>query len=143
MDHSMNAAPVCVTQAVRLELIDPNGTATPIDAQLSYDPQDPYAVTAIFQTTRAEVTWTFGRDLLCQGLYEPAGDGDVHVWPCLDADGHAVVIIELSSPEGQVLVQASSRDMAQLVTAMLASVPLGDEAAFVDIDRELAGLFAV
>jgi hypothetical protein len=51
------------------------------------------------------------------------------------------VIIELSSPEGEVLVQASSREVADFVGAMLASVPLGEEGAFVDLDSELAGLF--
>jgi hypothetical protein len=66
----------------------------------------------------------------------------VHVWPCLAGDGTAVVIVELSSPEGQVLVQASSRDVARFISAMLSSVPLGDEARYVDLDAELAGLLA-
>jgi Streptomyces sporulation and cell division protein, SsgA len=140
MDHSINAAPVCVTQSVRLELIDPNGTATPIDAQLSYDPQDPYAVTAIFQTSRSEVAWTFGRDLLCQGLYEPAGDGDVHVWPCLDADGHAVVIIELSSPDGEALVQARTGELRAFVDRMCQAVKPGTESAHLDVDATITAI---
>ena len=62
--------------------------------------------------------WTFGRDLLCEGLYEPSGDGDVHVWPCLDSDGHAVVIIELCSPDGEALVQAKTGDLSVFVERM-------------------------
>ncbi|HET8602811.1 MAG TPA: SsgA family sporulation/cell division regulator [Marmoricola sp.] len=142
MDHVTQTAQA-VSQTVSLELVDAEGDVTTLEADFCYQPSDPFAVTATFKTGGGPVCWTFGRELLVHGTYEPTGDGDVHVWPCLGADGAAVVIIELSSPEGQVLVQASSRDMAQLVTAMLASVPLGDEAAFVDIDRELAGLFAV
>ncbi|HET7356888.1 MAG TPA: SsgA family sporulation/cell division regulator [Nocardioidaceae bacterium] len=141
MDHSMNAAPVCVTQSVRLELIDPNGAATPIEAQLSYDPQDPYAVTALFQTGRAEVAWTFGRDLLCQGIYEPSGDGDVHVWPCLDADGHAVVIIELSSPDGEALVQTRTGDLRAFVDRMCGAVKPGTESSHLDVDATIAAIF--
>ena len=97
MDYSMEMAPVAVTQCVTLELIDATGASTPLEAELQYDPSDPYAVTTVFMTGRSQVRWTFGRDLLTEGLYEPSGDGDVHVWPCLDVDGHAVVIIELCS----------------------------------------------
>ena len=50
MDYSMNTAPLTVTQTVTLELIDPTGAATPIDAELHYDPRDPYAVTTVFMT---------------------------------------------------------------------------------------------
>ena len=81
MDYSMNTAPLTVTQPVQLELIDSSGTATPIEAELRYDATDPFAVTTVFMTGHSEVRWTFGRELLAEGLYEPAGDGDVHVWP--------------------------------------------------------------
>ncbi len=140
MDHSMNAAPVCITQSLRLELIDSSGTATPIDAQLHYDPRDPYAVTALFHTSQGEVRWTFGRDLLVAGLYEPCGDGDVHVWPCLDAGGHAVVIIELSSPDGEALVQARTGDLSEFVERICAAVKPGNESSFVDVDAAIAAI---
>ena len=52
MDFSMNTAPLTVTQAVTLELIDPTGAVTPIEAELHYDPRDPYAVTTVFMTGR-------------------------------------------------------------------------------------------
>ena len=73
-----------MTQVVTLELIDSTGAATPLETELSYDPADPFAVTATFLTVAGQVRWTFGRDLLIGGLFEPTGDGDVHVWPCLD-----------------------------------------------------------
>jgi hypothetical protein len=140
MDRMMQTAQV-VTRTVPLELVDAEGGTTRLEADLGYDPADPFAVTAVFKTPAGAVSWTFGRELLVHGTYEPTGDGDVHIWPCLSSDGTAVVIIELSSPEGEVLVQASSREVADFVGAMLASVPLGEEGAFVDLDGELAGLF--
>lgn len=140
MDHVTQTAQV-VNQRVLLELVDAEGAVTSLEADFRYEPADPFAVTAVFKTGSGPVTWTFGRELLVHGTYEPTGDGDVHIWPCLSGDGTAVVIIELSSPEGQVLVQASSRDMARFVAAMLVSVPLGNETQHVDIDSELAGLF--
>ncbi|GAB2757219.1 SsgA family sporulation/cell division regulator [Nocardioides pakistanensis] len=137
MDYSMNTAPVIVSQSVTLELIDSTGTATPIEAELQYDPRDPYAVTTVFITGRSQVRWTFGRDLLASGLYEPSGDGDVHVWPCLDADGHAVVIIELCSPDGEALIQARTGDLSVFVDRMTKAVAPGSESEYLDLDAAI------
>jgi sporulation and cell division protein SsgA len=142
MDFSMNTAPLTVTQPVTLELIDPTGAVTPIEAELHYDPADPYAVTTVFMTGSSQVRWTFGRDLLSEGLYEPSGDGDVHVWPCLDSDGHAVVIIELCSPDGEALVQARTGDLSTFVDRMSAAVTPGTETAHLDIDAAITAIFS-
>ena len=142
MDYSMNTAPLTVTQSVQLELIDPSGTATPIEAELRYDATDPFAVTTVFMTGHSEVRWTFGRELLAEGLYEPAGDGDVHVWPCLDSRGHAVVIIELCSPDGEALVQARSGDLRSFVDRMSKVVKPGTESDLVDVDAAITAIFA-
>lgn len=131
-----------VTAHVRLELGEPEGEPSAMDSDLTYDPADPYALTMIFKTGTVPVRWTFGRDLLLNGIYEPTGEGDVHVWPCLGSDGSAVVIFELNSPDGDVFVQASSRDVSQFVNAMLVSVPEGTEGNHVDLDAELSGFFS-
>ncbi len=140
MDNAMNPAPPTVTHPVTVDRIDAAGTATPIEAELLYDPADPFAVTAVFKTTRHDVRWTFGRELLTEGLYEPAGDGDVHVWPCLDTEGHAVVIIELCSPDGEALIQARPEDMHAFVDRMSALVPAGQESELVDVDATIAAI---
>ena len=142
MDHPMNIAPLTVTQPVVLELIDPTGAATPIEAELQYDPRDPYAVTTVFMTGASQVRWTFGRDLLREGLYEPCGDGDVHVWPCLDSHGHAVVIIELCSPDGEALVQAKTGDLSSFVERMTKAVEPGTESALTDVDGAITAILA-
>jgi hypothetical protein len=142
MDYSMNTAPLTVTQPLTLELIDPTGTVTPIDAELHYDPRDPYAVTTVFMTGASAVRWTFGRELLSEGLYEPSGDGDVHVWPCLDSEGRAVVIIELCSPDGEALVQARTGDLSTFVERMNKAVETGDESAHLDVDATIAAILA-
>lgn len=131
-----------ITESVELEFVDPQGESTALEADLVFDPADPFAVTMVFRTGVQEVRWTFGRELLVEGLYEPTGDGDVHVWPCLSSNGSAVVIVELCSPDGELLVQAGSRAVNGFVTKMLASVPDGQEAAFVDFDGELARILS-
>ena len=142
MDFSMNTAPLAVTQPVTLDLIDPTGTSTPIAAELHYEPSDPYAVTTVFMTGASQVRWTFGRELLMRGLYEPSGDGDVHVWPCLDTEGHAVVIIELCSPDGEALVQAKTGDLTRFVERMSELVEMGKESDHIDVDATIAAIFA-
>ena len=142
MDYPLNTAPLNVTQPMVVDLIDASGTATPIEADLRYDPADPLAVTAVFKTAGQDVRWTFGRELLTDGLYEPTGDGDVHVWPCLDDDGHAVVIIELCSPDGEALVQAKTGDMRTFIDRVNALVPAGTEADLLDVDAAIAAILA-
>ena len=126
-----------ITEQMSLEFVDTEGLSTPLDAEFEYDPADPFAVSILFADEPAPVRWTFARDLLIEGFYEPTGDGDVHVWPCLNTEGSAVVIIELSSPSGEVLVQISSRALAAFIRQMVTMVPPGSESSLVDLDAEL------
>ncbi|HLL08788.1 MAG TPA: SsgA family sporulation/cell division regulator [Nocardioidaceae bacterium] len=129
-----------VVRALTLELIDDSGVATPLEAELRYDTRDPYAVEATFGAGERLVTWVFSRDLLAEGLYEPAGDGDVHIWPCLDARGRAVVIVELSSPDGDALLQARSSEVSDFLLKTCEIVPQGDEPGHLDVDAALVRL---
>ena len=130
-----NAFTTAVKQDVILGCVDEAGQAMTLNAELGYDPADPYAVSATFRTAGGDIVWTFARELLVQGLNSPAGDGDVHVWPCLDEDGRAIVIIELSSPDGELLVQVATKDAYRFVNRALAAVPLGSEAEHLDLDQ--------
>ena len=131
-----------ISERMRLEFVDTEGLSTPLDAEFEYNPADPYAVSVLFAEEPTPVRWTFARELLIEGFYEPTGDGDVHVWPCLSPEGAAVVILELSSPSGEVLVQAPSRTLAAFIHQMVAMVPQGAEESLVDLDPEIAQHFA-
>jgi len=131
-----------VVEAMQTEFIDLEGVSTPVAAEFSYDAADPFAVSIFFKVEPADVRWTFARDLLIEGFYEPTGDGDIHVWPCLSADGGAVVIVELDSPSGGAMVQINSRDMAPFIEQMLALVPLETESDLLDFDAELSEILA-
>jgi hypothetical protein len=112
-----------------------------LGAEFHYDPADPFAVTMVIESLAGPVTWTFARDLILHGQFEPTGDGDVHIWPCLDTAGAAVVIVELDVPAGSVLLQFPSRDVQEFVLASVATVPVGAEQHDVDawIEQLLAG----
>lgn len=123
-----------VTQPISMDAVDADGQTLTLDAELGYYPADPYAVTATFRTPGGDVVWTFARELLTGGLTAPAGEGDVHVWPCLDAHGRAVVVVELNSPDGELLVQAPTKDVLRFVNRTLTAVPAGSESDFIDVD---------
>jgi hypothetical protein len=99
---------------------------------LRYDPADPFAVSLRLSHGTQDVVWTFARDVLSGGLYEPTGDGDVHVWPCLSSDGTSVVMIELCSPDGELLVEAPSRTVSAFLDEVEHAVPSGTERMDVD-----------
>jgi len=131
-----------ISQDITMDCVDAAGTVTSLDAALGYDPADPYAVTATFRTAAGSVVWTFARELLSRGLTTPTGEGDVHIWPCLDSAGRAVVIIELSSPDGELIAQAPTQDVYRFVSRSLALVPAGLESAYVDLDELIVQLLA-
>ena len=134
MKRSTRAA--LVTEGVDLSFVDDEGCQANLDSDMVYDHRDPFAMSIVFKTLPA-VTWTFCRELLLTGMYEPTGDGDVHVWPCLSGDGEAVVIFEFCSPDGEVLVQAGQRECARFAERMLASVPQGEEPSHLDLDATI------
>jgi hypothetical protein len=136
----MDVAPDLITRDFTFELIGADGLATIVGVRMMYDLQDPYAATAEFQTPRGAVRWVFARQLLADGMYGPAGAGDVQVWPSLDARGRSVLVIELSSPEGSALLQANTREVAKFIRSSELAIPMGAEGDFVDVDAALEQL---
>ena len=127
------------TMAVQIATVRADQDHTLV-AEFVYDPADPCAVTLVVQSETGPVLWTFARDLLVEGQYEPVGDGDVHVWPCLSSCGEAVVIVELCSPAGETLLQFSTRAVQEFVYSSVEAVPVGAEQ--VDVDAWLEQLLA-
>jgi Streptomyces sporulation and cell division protein, SsgA len=138
----MDTVPASITRGLALELLDANGTATPLAAELRYDKSDPYAVVACFLAGETQVQWVFARDLLKAGIHQPAGDGDVHIWPCLDALGHAATIIELSSPDGEAHIQARTDELYEFLAESETLVRSGTEGDHVDVETALASLLS-
>lgn len=108
-----------------------------IAVSISFDPADPWAVALDLYAGPTPVRWTFSRELLIDGLHEPAGEGDVLVAPCLDEAGRAVVVIELRSPDGSFVGQLPSRELTAFVRSVLDAVPAGAETAHLDMDALL------
>ncbi len=129
-----------VNAVVDLDLLDEEGATSPVHAELRYDAADPFAIRGDFCLGGQVVRWVFARSLLRAGLYEPTGSGDVHVRPWLDEEGRAVVMIELSSPDGSAAMRGPAQDMASFLRRTEGLVPPGCESAHVDLDGALTRL---
>ncbi|APU16419.1 hypothetical protein FHR81_003195 [Actinoalloteichus hoggarensis] len=111
----------------------------PVNVELRYDTRDPYAVVAAFQTGRGgSVEWVFARDLLADGLIAEVGDGDVRIRPAVD--NPEVVVVELSSPSGHAMFEASAQELADFLDRTYDVVMPGNENLWVNVDDALARL---
>jgi len=109
----------------------------PVQADLEYDPEDPYAVVVAYHSGGGTVRWMFGRDLLADGLLTPSGEGDVIISP---ADDTSIVIFALSAPDGCAVLEASAEELAEFLDRTYDVVPAGSEQEWFDFDQEMAKL---
>ena len=119
---------------ITVECMDERGVRHEIDTVLGYRSSDPFAVSMTFVTGDGNLVWTFGRDLLARGIDSPVGEGDVHVAPAIGISGRAMVSIELSSPDGHLVLLARAGDINDFLSRSLAVVPQGNESDYFDVD---------
>ncbi|WP_410588127.1 SsgA family sporulation/cell division regulator [Amycolatopsis sp. lyj-23] len=109
----------------------------PVPAELEYDTLDPYAVAVVLHAGPSAVRWLFGRDLLADGLLGRCGDGDVRIGPAGDP---ALVVVELSSPDGAAVLEAPAKEIAAFLDRTYDVVPAGRESDWFDFDEEMEKL---
>jgi hypothetical protein len=131
-----------VTQEIALGCDDELGRPLTFVSSFGYDASDPYAVSLAFHIPGGDVHWVMARSLLARGIDEPTGEGDVCLWPNLDADGRAVVSMDFHSPEGRLVVEARTKDVYQFLARSWAVVPPGAEGDNVDLDELVEELLA-
>ena len=131
-----------VTCDITVECTDERGIRHEIETVLGYRSSDPFAVAMTFVTPEGDLVWTFGRDLLIRGVAGPAGDGDVHVSPAIGLSGRAMVSIELSSPDGHLVLLARSADVVDFIARTVAVVTPGTESDVFDADMLISQLLA-
>jgi hypothetical protein len=136
-----HAAPA-VTQEIALQCEDELGRPLTFISSFGYDPQDPYAVWLSFHIPGGDVHWVMARSLLARGIDEPTGEGDVVLWPNLDADGRAVVSMDFRSPQGRLVVEARTSDVYEFLARTWSVVRPGTEGDNVDLDELVEELLA-
>jgi hypothetical protein len=115
------------------QCLDTRGRSVDLPAAFGYDASDPWAVRITFGRPGEQVTWVVGRDLLVRGLTDPAGEGDVQVWPSIDEYGRAAVVIEFRSPDGRLVTQLRTHDLYRFLARSQAIVPSGTESIDLDL----------
>lgn len=132
---------ITLEQPARAHLITADGRELPVSATLRYALADPLAVHLDFPSEVAldgkDVTWTFSRALLEEGLRRQAGAGDVHLWPC----GASRTVLELHSPSGLALLRFETPPLRRFLQRSHAVVPPGQEDVTTAVDRGLNALF--
>ncbi len=127
---------------ITVECMDERGIRHEIDTVLGYRSSDPYAIAMTFITPDGNLVWTFGRDLLARGIESPVGEGDVHVAPAIGLSGRSMVSVELSSPDGHLVLLARASDVNDFLARTTAVVPLGTESDYFDVDMLINQVFA-
>ncbi|MGI5426165.1 SsgA family sporulation/cell division regulator [Streptomyces sp. CA-179760] len=131
-----------VERELELKLVLSPERSIPVPARLGYRTDDPYAVHVTFHiASEHPVHWTFARDLLVEGVFRPCGQGDVRVWPTR-ADGRGIVLMALSSPDGDALLEAPAAPVSAWLERTLRVVPPGAEGEQLGLDDELDQLLA-
>ena len=127
---------VTLRSSAVFDLMAPRTPAVPVQVELRYDTRDPYAVIAAFRTGRAGwVEWVFSRDLLADGLLARAGEGDVRIRPA--SGDPEIVVVELSSPSGHAVFEASAQRLAEFLDASYDVVLPGRETLWMNVDGAL------
>ncbi|MEU2551079.1 SsgA family sporulation/cell division regulator [Streptomyces sp. NPDC003388] len=131
-----------VERELEIQLVLSPGRSVPVPARLGYRSGDPYAVHLTFHTdSEHPVEWTFARELLVEGVFRPCGHGDVRVWPT-KAEDRGVVLVALSSPDGDALLELPATPVSAWLERTLRAVPPGTEDGRLGIDDELDELLA-
>lgn len=108
-----------------------------IPVELGYETCDPYAVRLTFHLPGdAPVTWTFGRELLIDGLGMACGEGDVRIEP-VDPETLGEVLIRLQVGGDQALFRTGAAPLVAFLDRTDRLVPLGQEGALADFDTHL------
>ncbi|MGW0734163.1 SsgA family sporulation/cell division regulator [Streptomyces sp. NPDC002851] len=129
-----------VERELELKLVLSPERSIPVPARLTYRTDDPYAVHIAFHIgSDHPVHWTFARELLVEGVFRACGHGDVRVWPT-KLNGRSVVMMALSSPDGDALIEAPAAAVSAWLERTLRVVPPGTEAEQLGIDDGLADL---
>ncbi|MEU9980365.1 SsgA family sporulation/cell division regulator [Streptomyces sp. NPDC050856] len=108
-----------------------------IPVELGYETADPFAVRMTFHLPGdAPVTWTFGRELLADGIQAPSGEGDVRITPSGEGE-HADVSIRLQVAGERALFRATAHTLVAFLDRTDRLVPLGKECTLGDFECSL------
>jgi hypothetical protein len=135
--------PRTITTPLSLTVSTGTGEAD-LDAELRYDPADPFAVSLAIGVDCGEpVVWTFARELLAGGVNCPTGEGDITIEPDLSEGFGAERRLRITLATDCMATMVASTDrVVEFLVETFGVVPTGCELDRVDLDAEIAALLA-
>lgn len=131
--------PTIIRNEIPMNLIVSGDKIVKIDTTFDYAAHEPFSVRASFITVDGAIEWVLSRDLLAQALTEPAGDGDVSAW--VEGTGStAVFCLQLTSPNGQALLETDASLIQDFLDRSYLTVPAGAESNMLNMDSLIAQL---
>ncbi|ALV34249.1 MULTISPECIES: SsgA family sporulation/cell division regulator [Streptomyces] len=132
--------PITLEQPTGAHLLTPDGDELAVPVTLRYTCADALAVHFVFPAWISlddeEVTWTFARVLLHEGLGAPAGVGSVRIRPC----GPARTYVEFRTPAGIAVVRFDTSALRRFLLRSYEIAAPGGEAVGPALDRGLASM---
>jgi len=116
-----------------------------LNAELRYDPADPFAVSLAIGTECGEpVVWVFARDLLSAGVGSPQGEGDITIEPdfATDLDSDERMLRITLATDCLATMTAPASQIVEFLVETFTVVPTGSELDRVDLDAEIAALLS-
>ena len=131
---------ITLEQPTGASLLTPDDEELAVTLTLRYTSADPLAVHLLFPAWISldgeELTWTFARSLLEEGLGSPAGVGNVHVRPY----GPTRTAVEFRAPEGVAIVLFDTTTLHRFLLRTYTITEPGGEPVGSELERGLASL---
>ena len=132
---------IALEQPTGAHLLTPDDALVAVPVTLRYTSDEPHAVHLVFPAWISlddeEVTWTFARTLLEEGLAGPASLGSVRLRP----HGPSHIVVELHTPQGTAAVRFERRALHRFLTRSHELTDQEGEPAEQGLDRGVASLF--
>lgn len=112
-----------------------------VHLQLSWTAEAPFTVTLVFPGRTGTPLWVFSRELLEQGLYEPAGLGDVRC--AVVGNTYTITLVGVVNghqPAATLDLDLTLTSVTDFLAETQTVVPYGAESHWVDLDSKLAQL---
>lgn len=132
---------IALEQPTGAHLLTPDDHEVAVPVTLRYTSDDLLAVHLVFPAWISlddeEVTWTFARSLLKEGLTGRAGLGTVRLRP----HGPAHTVVELHTPDGTAAIRFETKALRRFLTRSYEVMEADEEPAEPTPEREAASLF--
>ncbi|HEY1971383.1 MAG TPA: SsgA family sporulation/cell division regulator [Pseudonocardia sp.] len=114
-----------------------HGQETPLLTRWSYRSDDPFAVMmSIARPSGRWIDWLMARDLIIEGLDQPAGIGDVQLTPFSDGE-FDVLEVKIGDDEGFASLEFDRDLVERFLDASYDIVPVGAESTVIDVEAEI------